>query len=112
MLERVQRVQEEFFKIFLKSLHLFIPRPKWFKSDLLEVKDIVIFFIQESFKVHSCIWHYAQVTGIQGNRLTLRYFQGKGGERTVERQRRDVVRVASLEELNMTSADQFKKISV
>ena len=111
MLERVQKVQEEFFRIFLKSLHLFIPCPKWFKSDLLEVNDIVVFFTQESFKVHSCSWHYAQVTEVHGNRLTLRYFQGQqGSEKTIERQKRDVVRVASMEELNMSSADHFKKL--
>ena len=69
-----------------------------------------MFFLQESnLKFRNLIWHYAKVTKIFGLRLTLEYVLN-GSRKTIERSKRQVVRIASEEELGLTPQDKFDRI--
>jgi hypothetical protein len=112
VLERIQDVQEAWYKLFLKTLHLFVPRPKWYESDDVFVHDIVLFFIDDSpIKQRSMIWHYGVVVAIDGLRLTIEYTLPPSVTRKlIERSKRDVVRIAGEDELDFNTESHFKKL--
>ena len=76
------------------------------------MNDICLFFLQESnFKTRNLLWHYARVTKVSGSRLTLEYcISSSSTKRVIERSKRQVVRVATEEELNLTNQKRFENI--
>jgi hypothetical protein len=112
ILMRLSAAQEEWYKLFLKQLHLFVPKAKWYKTDEIFVGDIVLFFIDESLmKKRSMHWHYGVVTAIDGLRLTLEYtLPPSMNRKSLQRSKRDVVRIASEEELDFNSESHFLRL--
>ncbi len=112
VLARLSAAQEEWYKLFLKQLHLFIPRPKWYDSDNVYVNDVVLFFIEESpMKRRSMHWHYGVVVAIDGQRLTIEYTLPPSTTRkSVQRSKRDVVRIASEDELDFNSESHYRRL--
>ena len=100
-------VQKTFLKLLVKQIHLFIPKSKWFTSDQVFLGDLVMFFIGESeLKPRSQVWHYGRVVEINGKRLTLEYtLFPSNTKKLIERSKRDVVRIASEDELCFNSKD-------
>ena len=106
-LSRAVKLQESFYELLLKRTHLFIPKSKWLKSDVVSIGDIVLFFIDDSsFKARNIVWHYARILNINNSRLTLEY-SGK----TIERSKRQVVRVCSEEELIFNTESHYKELT-
>jgi len=112
LLARLSAAQEEWYKLFLKQLHLFVPKAKWYNGDEVCVGDIVMFFIEESpLKKRSMHWHYGIVTAIDGLRLTLEYtIPPSLTRKSLQRSKRDVVRIASEEELDFNSESHFLRL--
>ena len=112
VLARLNAAQEEWYTLFLKQLHLFIPRPKWYNSDEVKVGDVVLFFLEEApFKRRSMHWHYGLVLAVDGQKLTLEYTLTSGPTRkSVQRSKRDVVRIASEDELDFNSESHFHRL--
>jgi hypothetical protein len=104
--------QQTFFKLLVKQIHLFIPKSKWFSSDEVFLGDLVIFFIGESeLKLRSQVWHYGRVVEISGKRLTLEYtLYPSDTKKLIERSKRDVVRIASEDELCFNSKAHKDKV--
>ena len=102
VLARINKAQTTFYQLLHKQIHLFIPRSKWFKTSDIHVDDIVLFFLEESqLKQRLVTWHYARVTTIVGTRLTLEYtIYPSSVKKYIERGPRQVVRIASEEELS------------
>ncbi len=113
VLARLNAAQEEWYKLFLKQLHLFIPRPKWYNTDDVSVDDIVLFFIEESsMKKRSMHWHYGVVAAIDGQKLTIEYTLPPSATRkSVQRSKRDVVRICSEDELDFNSESHFRRLT-
>ena len=113
MIERNQEIEEHFFRLLLKRVHLFIPKSKWFKTDDIFVNDICLFFIDDpGFKPRSTKWHYGKVIAIKNNRISLSYkLPGSVSMKTIVRSARDVVRVASEGELEFNTRLHHKNIS-
>lgn len=105
ILDRVSAAQKEWYSIFLKQLHLFIPSPKWFDTDHVAVGDVVLFFIETQFKSTGTVWHYGLVTQVDGLRLTIEYtVPPSNTKKSLERSKRDVVRIAPESELDFNSS--------
>ena len=102
ILARINKAQTTFYQLLHKQIHLFIPKSKWFKTSDIHVDDIVLFFLEESqLKQRLVTWHYARVTTIVGARLTLEYtIYPSSVKKYIERGPRQVVRIASEEELS------------
>jgi len=86
-------------------MHLFVPRPKWFRSSEITVGDIVLFFIEENqLKSRNQFWKYGIILAKSGQRLTIEYtVQSSFSKKKIERNMRDVVRIASESELEYNS---------
>ena len=111
LMERVNEVEECFFNNLLKFTHLLIPRSKWFQSDDLFVNDIVLFFIDEMhIKKRSMTWHYARVRSIDGQRVIVEYSTSSNTKKTLERSKRDLVRIASEDELCFNTCEHHDKV--
>jgi hypothetical protein len=75
---------------FFKQAHLFVPRPKWFRSDDVNVGDVVLFFVEQELK--SSRWHYALVKEVKGRRLILEYTNPPSdSKKLIEKSKRDMV---------------------
>ena len=112
LLERAKKIEECCFELLRKRVHLLIPRSKWFTSDSIFVNDICLFFLDDcSFKSRCVSWHYGRVTAISGIRLTIEYTSGSGTKKLLERSKRQVVRIASEDELNFNTKSHFDSIS-
>ena len=105
IIERINQAQETFFKLLLKQMHLFVPRPKWFRSSEIKIGDIVLFFIEENqLKSRNQFWKYGIILAKSGQRLTIEYtVQSSFSKKKIERNMRDVVRIASESELEYNS---------
>jgi len=103
-LERLQAAQEEWYRIFTRQLHLFVPSPKWFHSDDVQIGDVVLFFLSEHMKASGTTWHYGMVTAISGLTLTIEYtVPPSNTKKSLQRSKRDVIRIASESELDFNS---------
>ena len=112
ILERVNQAQEAWYGLFLKQLHLFVPRPKWTKTDEVSIDDVVMFFIDESsLKKRSMVWHYGLVTAVEGQRLQITYtLPPSTARKCIQRSKRDVVRIASESELDSNTEKHAAKM--
>jgi hypothetical protein len=109
MLDRMKAVQETWYTIFLKQAHLFVPRPKWFRSDDVNAGDVVLFFVEPELK--SARWHYALVKEVKGRRLILEYTNPPSdSKKLIERSKRDVVRVAHEDELDFNTMSHVQRL--
>ena len=111
MLERSSEIEKCFFEQLVKQLHLLIPRSKWFSSDKLFVNDICLFFMNDSvMKSRMVIWHYGTVISIINTRVTLQY-KINNVSKSIQRSKRQIVRIASEHELNTSQKAHFKTIT-
>jgi hypothetical protein len=113
ILDRIQDAQITFYKLLSKQMHLLIPKPKWFTSDKLNVGDIALFFIDENLmKTRNQFWKYGLVTAISGQRITLEYTtQNSFTKKSIERSKRDIVRIASENELDFNSRSHKNRVN-
>ena len=102
-----------FFKLFVKRAHLFIPKSKWYSSDSIFVNDLCLFFLNDSqMKARLTKWHFGLVTEIKGSQVTLEYcLTDSGTRKTLTRCKRQLVRIAGEEELNLNDQAHFDKIT-
>ena len=112
ILDRIQHAQVTFYKLLSKQMHLLIPKPKWFTSDKVNVGDIALFFIDENLmKTRNQVWKYGLVTAISGQRITLEYTtQNSFTKKFIERSKRDIVRIASENELDFNSRSHKNRV--
>ncbi len=54
MLDRMKAGLEIRYTKFLKQAHLFVPCPKWFRSDDVNAGDVVLFFVEPAMKSALC----------------------------------------------------------
>ena len=102
--ERLQEAQEEWYRLFMKQIHLFVPSPKWFHSDYVGVGDVVLFFLDTHMKSTGTTWHYGLVTNVSGLTLTLEYtVPPSNTKKSLMRSKRDVVRIAHEAELDFNT---------
>ena len=102
--ERLQEAQEEWYRLFMKQIHLFVPSPKWFHSDYVGVGDVVLFFLDTHMKSTGTTWHYGLVTNVSGLTLTLEYTVPPSNiKKSLMRSKRDVVRIAHEAELDFNT---------
>ena len=102
--ERLQEAQEEWYRLFMKQIHLFVPSPKWFHSDYVGVWDVVLFFLDTHMKSTGTTWHYGLVTNVSGLTLTLEYtVPPSNTKKSLMRSKRDVVRIAHEAELDFNT---------
>ena len=102
--ERMQEAQEEWYKLFMKQIHLFVPSPKWFHSDSVQQGDVVLFFLGTHMKATGTVWHYGLVTSVSGLTLTIEYtVPPSNTKKSLTRGMRDVVRIAHETELDFNS---------
>ena len=113
MLKRILEVQETFFAISSKQLHLLIPKPKWFKSSKVAVEDIVMFYISENpLNPRNQFWKYGKVVAVSGQRLAIEYtVQNSFTKKQLERSIRDCVRITCESELEYNSNVHQEKLT-
>jgi len=111
MLARISEAQISFYSLLHKQIHLFIPKSKWFKTSEIFVNDIVLFFLDQSqLKQRLDTWHYARVKSISGTRITLEYtLYPSTTKKLIERRPREIVRIASEEELRQSSRSSVQE---
>ena len=114
IVDRINEAQETFYQLLVKQIHLLVPKPKWFKTSHVSVGDIVLFFIEENLlKSRNQFWKYGIVTSISGSRLTIQYTtQNSFAKKLIERNKRDVVRIASESELDFNSKSHKEKVLI
>ena len=116
VLERIIESQEYFYKLLEKQVHLLVPRNVWSKSDVVNIGDIVLFFIKENtLKPRSQLWHYGMVKEVNGQRLLLSYNIGNSKtftKKEIVRSKRDVVRICYESEFDYNSRSHFKGIHI
>ena len=62
-LEKIQDINKGFFRLLMKNLHEFIPRPKWHvSSEDIQIGDVVLFRKEESKMGDT--WCYGEVKEI------------------------------------------------
>ena len=112
MMKQLNEVQESFYRLLSKQIHLLIPKPKYHKESLVHVGDVVLFFIDESnFNKRSQSWKYALITKIEGTRLTLEYTNPPSDhKRYLQRNKREVVRIGRESELDYNSRKHKERI--
>ena len=110
ILDKINGVQESFFRLLVKQIHLLVPRPKWFDESSVEKGDVVLFFtIENAFHARNQPWKYGKVVEIDGTRLTLEYTAGESFQKKeIVREKRNVVRLAHESELDFNS-DRHKE---
>ena len=102
--ERLQEAQEEWYRLFMKQIHLFVPSPKWFHSDYVGVGDVVLFFLDTHMKSTGTTWHYGLVTNVSGLTLTLECtVPPSNTKKSLMHSKRDVVRIAHEAELDFNT---------
>lgn len=112
-LERSFAAQEEWYKIFSKQLHLFVPTPKWFKTNKVATGDIVLFFLDVHMKSTGTTWHFGLVVAVSGLTLTIEYTVPPSNlKKSLKRSRRDVVRLAHESELDFNTELHALRISL
>jgi hypothetical protein len=111
-LERSFAAQEEWYKLFLRQLHLFVPSPKWFKTDQVATGDIVLFFLETHMKSTGTTWHFGLVVAVSGLTVTIEYtVPPSNNKKSLQRSRRDVVRLAHESELDFNTELHALRIS-
>ena len=111
LLKRSQEIENCCFDLLQKRVHLFIPRSKWFANDSIFTNDICLFFLDDSpMKARNTLWHYGRVIAVNGGRLQIEYSVGSSSKRILERSKRQIVRIASEEELNFNTHEHFDSI--
>ena len=112
MLQKINEVQETFFNLLSKQLHLLIPKPKFHKDSEVFVGDIILFYVDESFfHKRTQPWLYGLVTKIEGVKLTVEYTTGKSfSKKYLQRNKREVVRIGKEVELEFNSRNHKESI--
>ena len=118
MLERVNSIQTDYYKLFVDLIPSLIAKPKWPISSNISINDIVLFFLEESKMGKKYMdWHYGRVLSINKNDIEVQYTVGKAEIQTISkvktliRSRRDLVRIASESELDFGTSTHFERIS-
>ena len=112
MMKQLNEVQESFYRLLSKQIHLLIPKPKYHKESVVCVGDVVLFFTDESnFNKRSQSWKYALITEINGTRLTLEYTNPPSNHKKyLQRNKREVVRIGRESELDYNSRSHKERI--
>jgi len=111
ILDRISTAQEEWYRIFVKQLHLFVPSPKWFTSDQIKDGDIVLFFMDVHFKSANTKWHYGWVIAVADLTLTIEYtVPPSDTKKSIQRSKRDVVRIAHESELDFNTEVHAQRV--
>jgi hypothetical protein len=103
MLDRMKAGLEILYTIFLKQAHLFVPYPKWFRSDDMNAEDVVLFFVEPEMKsaLRSC----------QGGDILEYTKKGVLIQKTlIERSKRNVVRIAPEYELDFNTISHVQRL--
>ncbi len=110
IIDKIATIQDTFFSLLAKQLHLLVPRPKWFEDSMVEIGDVILFYTSENvFHARSIPWKYGLVKAISGSRLTIEYTIGDSfTKKTIERNKKQVVRIAHESELDFNS-DKHKE---
>ena len=109
--ERLKAAQEEWYSIFMKQIHLFVPSPKWFHSDHVSLGDVVLFFLDTHMKSTGTVWHYGLVTNVSGLTLTIEYtVPPSNTKKSLARAKRDVVRIAHETELDFNTEAHASRV--
>lgn len=110
--ERMREAQEEWYRFFVKQIHLFVPTPKWFHSDKVQKGDVVLFFLSTHMKATGTVWHYGLVVDVQGLTLTVEYtVPPSNTKKSLTRSKRDVVRIAHETELDFNTEAHALRIA-
>ena len=118
MMDRVDKCQTDFYKLFIQLIPSLIAKPKWPTTTDLDVGDIVLFFLEESKMGKKYMdWHYGRVVTVQKNTVELQYVVGNGDASSVPqprlliRSRRDLVKIAKESELDFGSPKHYNRMS-
>ena len=95
----------------MKQAHLFVPSPKWFRSDHVSLGDVVLFFLDTHMKSTGTVWHYGLVTNVSGLTLTIEYtVPPSNTKKSLARAKRDVVRIAHETELDFNTEAHASRV--
>jgi hypothetical protein len=88
---------------------LFVPRPKWFRSDDVNAGDVVLFFVEQELKYAR--WHYALVKEVKdaGSYLSIR-IPPSDSKKLIERSNRDVVGIAPEDEIDFYTMSHVQRL--
>lgn len=56
LLDRNRLIHETWYKIFISRIHNLMPQPKWFKTDTINIGDIVLFLYEDGVIKKLEVW--------------------------------------------------------
>ena len=112
LLERSRLVNEQWYSIFKDWIHHLIPKPKWFKSELVRVGDICLFLYEDGNQPKLWVWKLGKVVSMPTKRkLTIGYFIPSSDKiKTVLRCPRQISIIFSETDLAINTTSHFERL--